>query len=72
MGYGARLHDWITDELESMKTLSLSRCLRACPSLLNVAQPIVADQRRTRPSSRRASRHSLDTFSDPRHTRGQL
>ena len=43
MGYGTRPHDWKTDELESMKTLSVS--LSAWVSLvLYVTQPIVADQ----------------------------
>ena len=37
LGYGARLHDWITDELESMKTLRVS--LSACVSLLTQRDP---------------------------------
>jgi hypothetical protein len=44
MGYGTRPHDWKTDESGSMKTPSLSRCLRGCPSLLYVTLFIVANQ----------------------------
>jgi hypothetical protein len=43
MGYGTLLHDWKTDELESMKALSVSLS-RGCPALFYVTQPIVADQ----------------------------
>ena len=47
LGCGTRPRDWKTDELESMKSLSLRVCLSVCvgiPSLLYVTQPIVADQ----------------------------
>jgi hypothetical protein len=39
MGYGTRPHDWKTDELESMRTLSLSYCLRGYPSFLRDPTP---------------------------------
>ena len=45
-GYGTRSHDWELDELESMKTLSLSVYLRLTLQQVTccyIVQPIVAD-----------------------------
>jgi len=62
MGYGTRPHDCKTDELESMKTLSLSHCLRGYFSLLYVTKLIVAGLGHAAPhdSTFLLGTHSLD------------